>query len=86
MSNFRAIQYLYPDAEFTITDDDVSTIIWKTEGIITPSLGQIQDALDAIAIAEAKVITDKAAALASAEAKLAALGLSATEVAALLSK
>ena len=86
MSNFKAIQYLYPDAEFTITDDDVSTIVWKTEGIITPSPGQIQNALDAIAIAEAKVITDKAAALASAEAKLAALGLSATEVAALLSK
>jgi hypothetical protein len=86
MSNFKAIQYLYPNAEFTITDDDVSTIVWKTEGITIPNPQQIQDALDAIAIAEAQVIADKAAALAAAEAKLAALGLSATEVAALLSK
>jgi hypothetical protein len=86
MSNFKAIQYLYPDAEFTITDDDVSTIIWKTEGITTPNPEQIQNALSAMDADKAKAIADKAAALASAEAKLAALGLSATEVAALLSK
>jgi hypothetical protein len=86
MSNFKGIQYLYPNAEFTITNDDVSTIIWKTEGITTPSSEQIQDALSAMDADKAKTIADKAAALASAEAKLAALGLSATEVAALLSK
>jgi hypothetical protein len=86
MSNFEAIQYLYPNAEFTITNDDVSTIIWKTEEITTPSLEQIQNALNAMDVAKAKAIADKTAALASAEAKLTALGLSATEVAALLSK
>ena len=86
MSKFEAIQYLYPNAEFTMTNDDVSTIIWKTEGITTPNPEQIQNALSAMDADKAKVITDKAAALASAEAKLAALGLSATEVAALLSK
>jgi hypothetical protein len=86
VSKFEAIQYLYPNAEFTMTNDDVSTIIWKTEGITTPNPEQIQNALSAMDADKAKVITDKAAALASAEAKLAALGLSATEVAALLSK
>jgi hypothetical protein len=80
MSNFKAIQYLYPNAEFTMTDDDVSTIIWKTEGITNPSAKQIQDAIKAMQAAEAKAISDKEAAKASTLAKLEKLGLTAEEI------
>jgi hypothetical protein len=80
MSNFKAIQYLYPNAEFTINDDDVSTIVWKTEGITTPSAKQIQDAIKTMGAAEAKAISDKEAAKASTLAKLEKLGLTAEEI------
>jgi hypothetical protein len=80
MSNFKAIQYLYPNAEFTMTDDDISTIIWGTQGITTPSAKQIQDAIKGMQAAEAKAISDKEAAKASTLAKLEKLGLTAEEI------
>jgi hypothetical protein len=86
MSNFKAIRYLYPTAEFVMSNDDISTIIWHTEGITTPSKEQIQNAIKAMEAAEVKNISDKEFAKTSAIAKLTALGLTAEEIAALLSK
>jgi len=80
MSNFKAIQYIYPNAEFTITDDDVSTIVWKTEGFTIPTAKQIKDALNEIKAIEEKENANKEAAKASALEKLEKLGLTADEV------
>jgi hypothetical protein len=80
MKNFKAIQYLYPNVEFTMTDDDVSTIIWNTKGITTPTDKEIQDALKAMKDAETKAISDKESAKTSALAKLEKLGLTAEEI------
>ena len=45
MINMKAIQYLRPNAEFVMTDDDPTTIIWHTEGVTTPTAKQIKDAI-----------------------------------------
>jgi hypothetical protein len=79
MSLFRAIQSLRPDAEFTINDNDIDTIVWHTEGVTTPS----QEEIDAkIAEIDAE-IEAKVNARQSALSKLAALGLTADEIASL---
>jgi hypothetical protein len=82
----RALQALRPGVEFTITDSDLSTIIWDIEGTTTPTEAEVNTKIAELEAADAQTIIDKAAALASAEAKLAALGLTAAEVSALLSK
>ncbi len=79
MSLFRAIQSLRPDAEFTINDSNIDTIVWHTEGVTTPT----QEEIDAkIAEMDAEVEA-KANARQSALSKLAALGLTADEIASL---
>jgi hypothetical protein len=82
----RALQALRPDAEFTITDSDLSTIVWNSPSFTTPTETEVNAKIAELEAADAQTIIDKAAALASAEAKLAALGLTAAEVSALLSK
>jgi len=82
----RAIQSLRPDVEFTLNDNDISTIVWSIPNVSPLTQAEV-DAEAARLESEAdQSIINKAAALASAEAKLATLGLSATEIAALLSK
>jgi len=82
----RALQALRPDAEFTITDSDLSTIVWNSLSVTTPTEAEVNAKIAELEAADAQAITNKAAALASAESKLAALGLTAAEVSALLSK
>jgi hypothetical protein len=84
MMNMKAIQYLRPDAEFIMTDDDPSTIVWHTEGVTTPTAKQIKDAIKAMEAEEATLIAAKAAAKASAIAKLEALGLNLDEAQAII--
>lgn len=86
MMLIRALQALRPDAEFTITDSDLSTVVWNLPSITTPTEAEVNAKIAELEAADSKAITDKAAALASAESKLAALGLTAAEVSALLSK
>jgi hypothetical protein len=83
MINSKAIQRLRPNAEFVMTDDDPQTIIWHTEGVTTPTQQEINSEIDRLEEAEAAAITAKADAKASAMQKLAALGLTGEEVAAL---
>jgi hypothetical protein len=84
MINMKAIQYLRPDAEFVMTDDDPSTIVWHSEGVTTPTAKQIKDAIKAMEAEEATLIATKAAAKASAIAKLEALGLNLDEAQAII--
>ena len=79
MTIIEALQSLRPGAQFTINDEDISTIVWYTEGVKTPTKKEIADEIKRIEAAEAKAIEDKAAAKASAIAKLEALGLNLEE-------
>ena len=75
----QALRSLRPGAEFTMNDEDLSTIVWYTEGVKTPTKKEVADEIKRIEAAEAKAIADKAAAKASAISKLEALGLNLEE-------
>jgi len=75
----QALRSLRPGAEFTMNDEDLSTIVWYTEGVKTPTKKEVADEIKRLEAAEAKAIADKAAAKASAIAKLEALGLNLEE-------
>ena len=77
-----AIQTLSPNSEFVITNEDYSSIIWHWEGE-PPSKSKVEAEIIKIKQNEIAAAEAKAAARASALAKLAALGLSADEIAAL---
>jgi hypothetical protein len=79
MKKFHAIRYIYPDAVFSMIDDDVNQITWVGQEYPIPTAKELKDAIDAMEAAEAKVIADRAAAKASAIAKLEALGLNLEE-------
>ena len=79
----KAIWKLRPDSEFSLNNNDYSTIKWdKIEGK-PPTQAEIDAALEQVEAdelaAKAKVEADKAA----AQAKLAALGLTADDLKAL---
>ena len=84
MSNIiKAIFKLRPDSEFSLTNDDYSTIKWdKLEGN-PPKPSEIDAAIEQVKAdeiaAQAAAVADKA----TAEAKLAALGLTADDLKAL---
>jgi hypothetical protein len=83
MKNFEAIRYMYPDADFSMVNDDISTIAWRTEGITTPTAEQVATAIAAMEAEETAKAAAKTAAKESAQAKLTALGLSDEEIAAI---
>ena len=79
----KAIRKLRPDSEFSFTNDDYSTIKWdKLEGN-APTQAEIEVAIEQVKAdeitAKAKAESDKTA----AQAKLAALGLTADDLKAL---
>ena len=85
MNNYlvKAIYKLHPEAEFSFIEEDYSTIKWdKLEGE-APTQAEIDAAIEQVkaeeAQAEAKALTDKE----TAQAKLAALGLTADDFKAL---
>lgn len=78
-----AIRKLKPNAEFSFINEDYSTIKWdKLEGD-APTQAEIDVAIEQIKADEAQAELDKAAKKAAAEAKLAALGLTADDLKAL---
>ena len=83
MIRIRAIQALRPGVGFTMINDDLSEIVWDVEGTTTPTQAEVDAKIAELEAADAQEIIDKAAAKASAEAKLAALGLTIEEIAAL---
>ncbi len=76
-----AIYLLRPTAEFSFTDDDYSTIKWDKLDGDEPTQLEITAAIKVVKANEAKAEADKVAAKQSAQAKLAALGLTEEEVA-----
>jgi len=83
MTIINALLSLRPGAQFTINDEDLSTIVWYTDGVTTPT----KEELDAEVIRLEEEAIAKAAAQAankeSAQAKLAAIGLTPEEISAL---
>ena len=57
----KAIQHLIPGAEFTLTDDDYSTIVWNEAPAKAPTFAEIEKAKVALATAEADKAKAKAA-------------------------
>ena len=80
----KAIHLLRPNSEFVFTNGDYSTIQWhKLEGK-EPTQSEVTAAIKTIETNQAKAEADKVAAKTSAQAKLAALGLTEEEVASIL--
>ena len=79
----KAINKLKPNAEFSFTDDDYSTIKWDVLEGKAPTKAEVDAAIEQVKADEAQAELDKLAKKAAAEAKLAALGLDAGDLKAL---
>ena len=79
----QVIRSLRPEAEFTFTDNDYSTIEWiKLEGD-APTQAEIKKGFTAYQAAQKAETETKAQAKETAQAKLAALGLTVEDLTAL---
>jgi hypothetical protein len=83
MKNFNAIKFLYPDSEFSMVNDDVNQITWVGQSYPIPTAEELQSAIAAMEAEEVAKAEAQAANKESARAKLAALGLTPEEIAAL---
>ena len=79
----RAILHLKPNSEFVIHNEDYSTITWIVLDGQAPTLQELENANGEIKELAAREETAKETARAIAEAKLAALGLTADDLKAL---
>jgi hypothetical protein len=79
MKNFNAVRYIYPDAIFSMVDDDPQKITWVGQEYEIPTAEQIASAINALEAEDAAKITARE----SGKAKLAALGLTTEEISAL---
>jgi len=84
MKNFNAIRFLYPEAIFSMVNDDVKQITWVGQEYPIPTAKALKDAIAAFEAKEASDIAAKEAAKASAIAKLEALGLNIDEAQAII--
>jgi len=78
-----AIKKLKPTAEFSFIENDYSTIKWDVLEGDAPTLAEVNAAIEQVKADEAQAEANKAEAKAAAEAKLAALGLTADDLKAL---
>ena len=85
MNNYLtlAILLLRPNAEFSFTNDDYSTIKWDVLEGDVPIQAEIDAAIEQVKIDEAQAVIDQVNAKAAAQAKLAALGLTVEDLQAL---
>lgn len=79
----NAIRYLKPNAEFSFTDNDYSTIKWDVLEGEAPTWQQIQQAHQSLQEAKAQSEADELAKKSAALAKLEALGLDVEDLKAL---
>lgn len=79
----EAILLLRPTAHFSFTDNDYATVKWDVLDGEAPTLKEIETAIEQIKTNEITAETNKAAAKATATAKLAALGLTTDDLKAL---
>lgn len=78
----KALMSLRPNKEFSWSNDDVSTLIWHSPNVTSPTLAEIKAEFARLEEVEAKEISNREAAKATALAKLEKLGLTAEEVSA----
>ena len=85
MSNLLslAVLKLKPNSEFVIENEDYSTIKWITLDGEAPTQSEVESALEVVKEEKVQEANKIAAAKAAAEAKLAALGLTADDLKAL---
>jgi len=79
----KAIRKLKPTAQFSFQDEDYSTIKWDVLEGKAPTETEINAAIEQIKLEEAQAKSETEAKKALAEAKLAALGLTADDLKAL---
>ena len=79
----KAIWKLCPNAEFSFTGEDYSTIKWDVVDGTPPTQAEIDTAIKQIKVEESQVEASAIAAKESAQAKLSALGLTADDLKAL---
>ena len=78
-----AVRLLKPNSEFVIRDNDYSSIEWHILEGEAPTQVEIDEAIEQVKADDAKAELDRATKKAAAQAKLAALGLSLDDLAAL---
>lgn len=80
---FLAIKLLRPDAEFSFTEQDYSTIVWTKLDGDAPTQVEVNTAIEQVKANEIAAAAAAAADKANATAKLEALGLTADDLKAL---
>lgn len=83
MITIRAIQALRPNASFSITGDDLSTLIWITDGVTSPTQEEVTIKIAELEALDAQAELDRISARTAVEQKLSALGLTLEDIAAL---
>jgi hypothetical protein len=80
----QAVMSLRPGVEWTMNGDDVEGITWHTPGVAPLTQAEVDAEVTRLERAAVDAEAERVAALESARAKLAALGLSPVEVAAVI--
>jgi hypothetical protein len=83
ISMTQALLSLRPNKEFSWSNDDLSTLVWHSLGTTTPTLDELNAEVARLEALQIQENINRAAAKASAQAKLSALGLSSEEIAAI---
>ena len=76
----QAVMSLRPNIEWTMQGDDVEGITWITEGVTPLTTAEVEAEMVRLEQAAVEAQAASAALRASAEAKLAAIGLSVEEI------
>ena len=79
----EAINLYNPNAQWVIDGDDYETLQWHSQDIPKPTLQELEALVPQVEAAKAELAAQVAANKAAAEAKLAALGLTAEDLTAL---
>lgn len=80
----KAVISLRPGVEWTMTADDVEGITWHTEGVEPLTTAEVQAEMQRLEQVAVDEVDARAALRASAESKLAKLGLTVDEITAVL--
>jgi hypothetical protein len=83
MTILNALISLRPGAQFTMNDEDLSTIVWYTDGVTTPTKEELDTEVIRLEEEAKAKVAAQAANKESAQAKLAAIGLTPEEISAL---
>ena len=76
----QAVASLRPEIEWSMDGDDVENITWHTEGVEPLTTAEVQAEIQRLEQVAVDEVDARAALRASAEAKLAALGLTVDEI------